>query len=100
MSESAIVKAILDAYAGHPRIELWRNNTGRRGCIQFGRVGQADITGIMDGGRRIEIECKKAGGVTNKERKAKQTEFGDMIRKLGGLHILAESVADVTKVLG
>ena len=101
--EGDVVRAILDAYAGHPRIELWRNNTGqiRKGqrVIRFGRVGSADITGIIEGGRRIEIECKKQGNRTAKDRIEKQAEFASMIRKRGGIYILAFSVDDVKSIL-
>jgi len=101
--EGDIVRDILDAYEAHPRIELWRNNTGmiRRGrrVIRFGRVGSADITGIIEGGRRIEIECKKRGNRTARDREEKQGEFADMIRKRGGIYILAFSVEDVKNIL-
>ena len=99
MSESAIVRDILDAYAGHPRIKLWRQNTGvarvRGSHVRFGMNGAGDITGIMDGGRRIEIECKKPKA---KQRQA-QVEFGDMVRRHGGLYIIAFSVDDVKEIL-
>ncbi len=104
MKEGDIVREILDAYEGHPRYTLWRNNTGqvRRGkrVIRFGKVGSADITGIMDGGRRVEVECKKPGGVTSKERIENQQKFADMIRKHGGLYVVAFSLDDVKLILG
>lgn len=104
MKEGDIVRDIIAAYEGHPRIKLWRQNTGaiRRGSrfIRFGTVGSADITGIMDGGRRVEVECKKLGNKTHKDRIKAQADYGDMIRKHGGVYILAFSVDDVKAVLG
>ncbi len=104
VKEGDIVKAILDAYEGHPRYTLWRNNTGvgriHGSHVRFGKVGSADITGIMDGGRRVEIECKKVGGKTSKERIENQQKFADMIRKHGGLYVVAFSLDDVKLILG
>lgn len=101
MKEGDIVKAILDAYAGHPRIRLWRQNTGvarvRGSHVRFGVPGAGDITGIIldGGGRRIEIECKQPKA----KQRAAQVEFADMIRRHGGLYILAYSVDDVKAIL-
>ena len=98
--ESDLVRDILSAYDKHPRIVLWRANTGvarMRGFhVRFGKVGQGDITGITEGGRRVEIECKLK---KNAQREA-QVEFADMIRRMGGIYVLAFSVEDVTAILG
>ena len=99
MKEGDLVRDILEAYAGHPRVMLWRANTGvarMRGFhVRFGKVGQGDITGITEGGRRVEIECKLK---KNAQREA-QVEFADMIRRMGGIYILAFSVEDVSEAL-
>jgi len=74
----------------------WRQNTGvSRRHIRFGRNGAADITGILRGGRRLEIETKTA---TGKQSDA-QVEFQAEIERMGGLYILARSVEDVATAL-
>jgi len=97
--ETRLLHAILREFATRPGIRLWRNNTGatRIGdrVISYGLKGSADISGIRDGGQRIEIECKSATGKQSPE----QIAFGAMITKLGGLYVLARSVDDVEKAL-
>lgn len=94
------MRDILAAYDKHPRIVLWRANTGvarMRGFhVRFGKVGQGDITGIVEGGRRVEIECKLKKNAQRDE----QVKFADMIRRMGGIYVLAFSVEDVTSILG
>ena len=63
--------------------------------IRFGMVGQADITGIMLGGRRLEIEVKAPAGKQSPE----QVNYQRMIEKHGGRYILARSVQDVEQGL-
>lgn len=100
MPESDLIADILIAFGSSPRIRLWRQNTGvatsRTGAfVRFGIPGQADISGIGPGGRRIEIECKSlTGRQTDAQRK-----WGEMITRLGGIYVLARSVGDVREVL-
>lgn len=100
MTEHALVQSILIEFGSRPTLRLWRVNTGaalgRAGFVRFGLPGMADISGIMQGGRRIEIECKTATGRQSPEQKRWQA----MIEKFGGLYVLARSVEDVGKVLG
>lgn len=92
------MQAILLTFGNRDDLRIWRNNCGvaRRGkqLIRFGVPGQADISGIMQGGRRLEIECK-AGTRQTKEQRA----FQAMIERFGGLYVLAKSTDDVAKVL-
>jgi hypothetical protein len=63
--------------------------------VRFGVPGQADISGILVGGRRLEIEVKgPTGRMSDQQRK-----FRAMIECFGGLYILARSVDDVTQAL-
>ena len=98
--ESDLVRDVLEAYAVHPKIVLWRNNTGiarMRGFhVHFGKVGQGDITGLNSDGVRIEIECKLRKNTQSEA----QIAFADMIRRMGGIYVLAFSVEDVTSILG
>lgn len=100
-----------------PRCRVWRQNTGmgvpiasvRRAaaCIhsgdikgalsalsytnRFGIVGGGDVSGIMNGGRRMEIEVKAGKDKQSDEQKA----FQSMICSLGGIYLVCRSV-DVT----
>ncbi len=40
----------------------WRNNTGARGRVKYGKLGSPDIIGIMPNGRFIGVELKKPKG--------------------------------------
>lgn len=65
-SERYIQNAILRAYATRPDLRIWRMNTGKARfngqVVQFGVPGQADLTGILPDGRRLEIEVKSPTG--------------------------------------
>lgn len=99
MSESHVVFEVLDAWGAHQGLRVWRNNTGaamiKGRLVSFGLKGQADISGIIAGGRRLEIECKTR---TGKQREA-QIIFQGMIERYGGLYVLARSVEDVDRAL-
>lgn len=93
VTEHAIQNAIL-AQLKAAGLFVWRQNTGmardpRNGAmVTFGLVGQGDITGILPGGRRLEIECKRPDGkLTDAQR-----EFGDRVVADGGLYVVARDV--------
>lgn len=94
MTEGEIQREILDALALIPGVCAWRNNTGvsRSGgrYVRFGIAGQGDITGLLRGGRRLEMEVKTAKGKVSPE----QEKFGAEITAMGGLYIVARSVED------
>lgn len=89
--EAAIVAEVLRRLGTDPRCRVWRQNTGalRVGnrLIRFGVPGQADITGILRDGRRLEIECKAAHGRQSEA----QRNYQRMIEFFGGVYILARS---------
>ena len=100
MTETDLVNSILLEFGARPDLRIWRQNTGaartsRGALVRFGIPGQADISGILSGGRRIEIECKTKTGRQTKEQKAWQA----MIERFGGLYVLARSVEDVRRAL-
>jgi len=99
MTEKQIQNAILRAFGTDPQLRLWRANVGvaRMGhrVVRFGVPGQADLTGILPGGLRLEIEVKSANGRQSTEQRA----FQRMIERFGGLYILARSVEDVRRAL-
>ena len=59
--------------------------------IRYGVPGQADLTGLIAGGRRLEIEVKSETGRQSDE----QRHYQHWIESRGGLYILARSVDDV-----
>lgn len=73
---------------------VWANQTGvaqtlKTGhVIRYGLKGSADITGIISGGKRIEIECK----VGKDFLKPEQINFRKMIESLGGIYIVARNI--------
>ena len=101
MAERDIQAAILAALAGRTDLRAWRNNAGQAknlqtgGYVKFGVVGQADISGILTGGRRLEIEVKGPTGRQSEQ----QRRFQAMVERYGGLYILARSVEDVLAAL-
>ena len=67
---------------------------GGRG-VRFGEPGQADITGLLRGGRRLEVEVKVPGG----RQSADQLAFQQEIESFGGLYILAFDVETPLQVV-
>lgn len=96
-SEKQIQNEILLAFATRSDMRLWRANTGygltmdRQRMVHFGVTGQADLSGILPGGRRLEIEVKTPEGRQSQEQKNYQA----MIERFGGVYVLARSVDDV-----
>ncbi len=103
--EAFLQSEILLRWGSHPRIRLWRQNSGllwapgTGGTLRRIRVavpGAADITGLIAPcGQRLEIECKAATG----RQKPEQIAFQNMVRALGGIYVLARVMADVDAVL-
>ncbi|MFB3893610.1 MAG: hypothetical protein ACE15C_16475 [Phycisphaerae bacterium] len=98
-SEKALQNDILRVFGTLPALRLWRANVGvaRIGTrvIRFGVPGQADLTGILTDGRRLEIEVKSPTG----RQTAEQAAFQNMIEKFHGIYILARSTDDVRQRL-
>jgi hypothetical protein len=94
--EKAIQNEILEALGPRRDLRIWRINTGVarsmdfKRVIRFGVPGQADISGVLIDGRRLEIEVKTPTGRQSPQQKA----FEAMIKSFGGVYILARSLAD------
>ena len=65
MTERQILAEILTWIGSRSWARAWRNNAGavryrdaegRKRAVRFGMKGQADISGILHDGRRLEIE--------------------------------------------
>lgn len=99
MTEKQLQNAILREFGTRSDMRLWRANTGAaqigRRFIRFGVPGQADLTGILPGGRRLEIEVKSESGRQTPD----QRNFQAMIERFGGLYVLARSVDDVQRAI-
>lgn len=102
--ESSIQRQIIAAVGRIPHIRVWRANAGaamRAGrLVRFGVPGQADITGIIGGrhgGRRLEIEVKRPD--RRNRLSPEQKNFAAMIRRMGGVHIVATSADEALRVL-
>lgn len=106
MNEKAIQNAILREFGTRRDVRLWRANVGvaRLGgprsaggrVVRFGLPGQADLTGILPGGLRLEIEVKGPDGRQSRA----QRSFQAMIERFGGVYVLARSVEDVWRAIG
>lgn len=99
MTEKQIQNAILRTFGTIPQLRIWRANVGVA-CIgtrvvRFGIPGQADLTGVLPDGRRLEIEVKSLNGRQSRE----QAGFQRMIERFSGLYILARSTDDVRRAL-
>lgn len=100
MKESSLLYAVLNAWGAHPRLRLWRQNTGAATLngrlVRFGTPGAADIQGILrPAGRFLAIECKSATGKQREE----QAKWQRMVEEHGGLYVLARSLEDVDAAL-
>ena len=99
MRERAIQNDILRAFGSKRWMRLWRANVlaARMGdrFVRAGVAGQADLTGILPDGRRLEIEVKSDRGRQTED----QRNFQRMIERFGGVYVLARSVEDVACAL-
>jgi hypothetical protein len=100
--EGMVLASILE-YLELRRIYAWRNNSGAvkverkggSGFVRFGKVGSADILGILDDGRFLAIEVKSKDGRAT----LAQLQFLAEIAKRGGLAFVARSIEDVEREL-
>ena len=88
-TENTVKNEVME-YLDSLNIYHWRNNTGRRGKVNYGRIGSADIIGLLLDGRLIAVETK----CKTKQSKS-QKEFQANIEDNNGVYILARSVDDV-----
>jgi hypothetical protein len=97
--EHRLQNEILRRFGTRPDLRLWRANAGvaRLGTrlVRFGVPGQADLTGILSGGIRLEVEVKSPTGRQSVDQRNYQT----MIESFGGIYVLARSVDDVERAI-
>lgn len=99
MTEKQLQNDILRAFGTLPNLRLWRANVGAarigQRVVRFGIPGQADLTGILPDGRRLEIEVKSPHG----RQSPQQRIFQQMIERFHGVYILARNIDDVRQQL-
>ena len=103
--EKPIQDAIMWEFSTRADMRLWRANagaaeyedpkTGQTRMVRFGTPGQADLSGLLNDGTRLEIEVKAPGRMQS----IQQRNFQNMINDFGGIYILAYSVDDVYRIL-
>lgn len=100
MTEKQIQNLILLTFGTRHDMRIWRANVGvaqmGRRIVRFGVPGQADLTGILPGGIRLEIEVKTNAG----QQTAEQKNYQRIIERFGGVYVLARSVDDVWAAIG
>ena len=100
MTEKQIQNSILREFGTKSWLRIWRANVGvariNRRVVRFGIPGQADLTGILFDGRRVEIEIKSATGQQSQDQK----NYQKLIERFNGIYILARSINDVYEQLG
>lgn len=105
MKEAEIQTGILLALGSRPDLcRIWRANTGKAArrlagggvqVVTFGVIGQADLSGLLVNGRRLEIEVKSATG----KQRPEQKNYQAMIERFGGLYVLARSVEEAVQAV-
>lgn len=95
MKETALVRQILD-YCSWQNLLFWRNQSGavkvtnsygKQHMMRLGATGSPDLIGCIKG-NLIGIECKVGKNKTTQL----QEEFGERIRKAGGLYKVVYSL--------
>lgn len=117
MSEAPVQREVLLKWGSHPKVRLWRANSGKglvptsngglrpirmnvNGCpdaIGWTSIPVATLVemGLIEVAVFTGIEFKSATG----ERNPDQIAFADKLEAMGGLPILARTIADVDRVL-
>lgn len=81
----------LGRFWSQPTGAAWRGNQ----LIRYGFLGAADITGILRGGWRVEIEVKTGNASQQKNQKI----FEKNIKMWGGIYLVARSESDALELL-
>jgi hypothetical protein len=93
MSEAEIQARIAIRLGKRRDVRLWRQNTGvgrtmdGKRVTRFGVEGGGDLSGIVLGGQRLEVEVKSARGRQSEQ----QQRFQQMIESFGVIYVLARS---------
>lgn len=94
--EAAALVEVLKVLRHHPAV-AWaeRQNTGAANVggrfIRFGWRGCSDVIGQLKDGRLLAVECKAPKG----RMRPAQVEFLSLVRRFGGVGIVARNARDV-----
>jgi len=94
MTETEIKKQILD-YLKTRGIEAWRNNTGTRGRVQFGKKDSPDVIGYLPNGLFLGIEIKRPGSRPT----VGQFEFLLRLNNSGGCGVWGTSLEEIIPII-
>ena len=99
-AHTSLVRSIRLAAGALPDVVLWpvlpggvADASGRP--IRCGPVGMSDLIGIVQGGRWIAIEVKTGRGTLTPD----QERWQALIRKMGGVAVVARSVDDAMRAI-
>jgi len=95
LSHRELVNGILANLGTDPRVRLHKNVVGlfrtpNGLTVRVGVKGSADIEGIRRDGKYVAIECK----VGRDFQRPEQIAYMNMIRKFGGVYVLAHEIKD------
>lgn len=86
-AHEVLIREIIFRLAG--RAKVWKQSTGAtmigERFIRFGVKGAADITGLLKGGVRLEVEVKTGSA----RQTPHQVEYQKMIEAMGGIYLVA-----------
>ena len=88
---AALSATAMGRFWGQPTGAAYRNGS----LVRYGLIGSADISGILIGGRRVEIEVKTGKAIQSDEQKF----FESMIKMMGGIYFVAHSVDEAINSL-
>lgn len=88
-SEAELQRQILDLLRLYG-VFAYRQNTGRRGGVSYGKKGAPDIVAVI-GGRYVGIEVKAPDGVVSPD----QFLFAEQLEKAGGLYLIARDFVQI-----
>ncbi len=96
MKETPLVHEIIKTINQIPGVWAWRNSNGARGWRKFGKKGSADITGVLRGGKRLELEVKLPG---NNNFEPDQPEFLERMAEMGAAVAVVRSVKEAVDMI-
>ena len=101
MTEASLSRNLLERLGRRDDLRIWRQNSGlllspgTGHPIRAGILGCADLSGILRGGRRLELEVKTRTGRPS----VHQHAFARMIVRFGGCYAVVRSVDEALAVV-
>lgn len=89
-STNELTKYVVDFCNNILEWEVWRNNTGRKGGINFGYKGSGDVIGFSSEGLFVSIEVKYGKDSARED----QINFRNRVRAAGGFATIVKTKVD------